>query len=149
MSTRTSESNIDYNARIAELLNVLTDEDENEIDALLNDENFISNDDDMWAIDDSLERLGLEGALESEIGAGLVFVNGINCAAHTMQLVVRGALALLPRHHANVITLATKVAKFFRKETTRNIVKNLGLACKVPTVEMTTRWSSTYIMVRF
>lgn len=142
MSTST-----DDNTRIAELLNVLNDEDEEEIDALLNDENFIS-DDDNWVLDDGLTRLDLEGAVESEIGAGLVFVNGINCAAHTMQLVVRDALALLPRHHANIITLASKVSKFFRKESTRNTVRSLGLSLKVPSVEMPTRWSSTYMMVR-
>lgn len=148
VSSRFNHDDIDENARIQQLINELDEDDEEEIDALLNDENFESNDDNAWEVDDHLVSLGLEAAVESEAGTNIVFVNGINCATHTMQLVVRDAIALLPKHQSNVITLATKVSKFFRKESTRNAVKNMGLKLKVPSVEMPTRWSSTYMMVR-
>lgn len=146
-SFQIDQNDIDENARIQQLINELDEEDEAEIDALLNDENFHSNDDDGWEVDDHLAGLGLEAAVEAEVAESVVFVNGVNCAAHTLQLVVRDALALLPKHQSNVITLATKVSKFFRKESTRNAVKNMGLNMKVPSVEMPTRWSSTYMMV--
>lgn len=144
---------VDDNARIAVLLNVLDKEDEQEIDELLNDNNFSSNEDDDdnddWEPYDGLSELGLVEAVQFERANNLIFINGINCAAHTMQLVVRDALGHLPKHHKNVITLANKICKFFRKESTRNVVRNMGLKLKVPSVEMPTRWSSTYIMVRY
>lgn len=145
---RNEQSDFDATTRIQRLLNVLDEEDEEESETLLNDENFCSNDDNAWEISNGLAGIGFEEAVESEMSENLVIVNGINCAAHTLQLVVRGALALLSKVHANVIALASKVCKFFRTETTKNAVRNMGLGLRIPSMEMPTRWSNTYMMVR-
>lgn len=74
-------------------------------------------------------------------------VNGINCAAHTLQLAVKDALNLLHVDHKNVIKLTREVVKFIRKESTRNDIRNRGLNLKLPSMGVETRWSSTYMMV--
>lgn len=142
-----SRNEVEDNIHIVELLNNLDLEDEEEIDMLLDDRNFVSNEEDVnWEFDRSLMTTGL-GECMDPAGSNLVFVNGINCAAHTLQLAVKGAIALLPACYSNVIKLATKVCKFLRKESTRNEARNLGLKIKLPSIHTPVRWSSTYIMV--
>lgn len=149
LSIYTNRSDVDDNIRIAELLNALDEDDEEEIDALISDDIFFSDagDEDSWEIIDEAASLSVETAVELEINSKVIFVNGINCAAHTLQLAGRDALRILPVELSNIFTLASKVCKFFRKESTRNAVKNYGLKMKVPSMDMPTRWSSTYIMV--
>lgn len=73
----------------------------------------------------------------------------IRCAAHTLQLAVKGALKSLPKGDQNVIELCRAAAKEMRKQTTMNVMRQLNLSSILPKLDVKTRWSSTYMMVRF
>lgn len=75
-------------------------------------------------------------------------LSGIRCAAHTLQLVVKDALAALPQETKNVIKLCRRVAKILRLESTKFYTEGCGLTLKKPRMDVETRWGSTYIMVR-
>lgn len=74
-------------------------------------------------------------------------ISGVNCTAHTLQLAIKDALKKLPRHQQNVIELCRRVAKFFRLTTTRHIIDELKLHCKLIRLDCDTRWCATYLMV--
>lgn len=76
-----------------------------------------------------------------------LLVNGINCAAHTLQLVVKEALSNLSSEHQNVIVYCREFAKFTRLQTTICEIKARGVEKRFPPLDVPTRWSSTYIMV--
>lgn len=142
-----SRNGVEDNIHIAELLNNLDDDDEEEVNMLLDDANFNFDEDGVnWEFDKCLMATGLGANMDPE-EINVVFVNGINCAAHTLQLAVKDAIAQLPACHANVLRLAAKVCKFLRKESTKNEARNLGIKIKLPSMDTPTRWSSTYIMV--
>lgn len=132
---------------IGELLNRLDEDDEEEIQALLNDDNFTGSDDEDWEFDERLTQSTILAHAEVEADSCMMIVNGINCAAHTLQLAVKAAITLLDTQNTNVIKLATEVCKFLRKESTRNETKNRGLNVRLPSLDTKTRWSSTYLMV--
>lgn len=138
------------NYRIEQILNELDANDEEEINSLLDDNNFSLNDDnDDWEFDNRLIDSNIIINSASEASIRPVLINGINCAAHTVQLAVKSAISRLSIEHSNIISLATKVVKFLRKESTRNEVRNRGFKLKVPSFDTPTRWSSTYMMVIF
>lgn len=129
---------------IANYLHSLDEEDENEIVNLLNDNFNIEEDD--WNQND-LSGLNLSEVLEIGAKSPLLLINGVNCAAHTMQLSVKGALAMLEVEHSNVIKLCREVAKFLRTENTRIEARNRNLKLILPSLDVETRWSSTYLLV--
>lgn len=135
------------NARIEQILNELYADDEEEINNLLDDNNFsLYDENDDWEFDNRLiDSSIVDSATEASVRP--VLVNGINCAAHTVQLAVKSAISRLSIEHSNVISLATKVVKFLRKENTRNEARDRGFKLKVPSIDTPTRWSSTYMMV--
>lgn len=129
---------------IADILHQLNIDDENEIEALLND-----------CDDENVEYLAMDpmhseiiASFENALNAPMICVNAVNCAAHTVQLAVKDALRLLDESSQNVIGIARAVVKFLRKESTRNEIRNRGLAMTLPPLDVATRWSSTYMMVR-
>lgn len=73
--------------------------------------------------------------------------NGVSCAAHTLQLGIKDALAALPECVQNVISLCRRVTKILRLKTTRYDLKSAGITFKIPHLEVETRWGSMYIMV--
>lgn len=61
-------------------------------------------------------------------------LSGIRCAAHTLQLVVKYALAALPEETKNVIKLCRRIAKILRLESTKYFIEGTGLILKKPKV---------------
>lgn len=78
-----------------------------------------------------------------------MFVNQVNCCAHTIQLIVSDALKELRSNYQNVIKLCRQFAKFLRRPTNINKLKNLGLKFKFPKLDCPTRWNSLLILVSF
>lgn len=72
-------------------------------------------------------------------------INGIRCAAHTLQLAVIGALQA--SDYAILIRLCRAICKQLRKQ---SIIHELGknqIIYKIPSIDCLTRWNSTYKMV--
>lgn len=76
-------------------------------------------------------------------------LKGIKCAEHTVQLSVKDSLKALPEDSKNVITLARRVAKVLRLDSTKHLIAGYGLKLKKPKLDVETRWGSTYVMVSF
>lgn len=93
-----------------------------------------------------LEKLVLD--IRKRSGNQVLFVNSIKCAAHTIQLAVWDALGLLQKKDQNVIDLCRRAAKFLRLESTKNEMRRVGLTSILPALDVKTRWSSSYLMVR-
>lgn len=120
--------------QINDLLKTLEEMEAEEINAILND-SLYDNEDDMIAID------------ARDISAPALFVNHVNCAAHTIQLVVSDALKDLSQEHKNIIKICREFAKFIRRQTNITKLKNMGIKWKYPKIDCVTRWGSTLIMV--
>lgn len=76
-------------------------------------------------------------------------VTGVNCIAHTLQLVVGDAISTLPKANANIITLCRRCAKHMRLQSTERNLKKDGIVYKRPRLDVKTRWGSLYQMVIF
>lgn len=89
-------------------------------------------------------------------------MTGVNCAAHTLQLLVKDALKELKKESSNVIDLCRRIIKSLKLNSTKNVVeearknaesefitKQLELKLKVPSLDVETRWGSTFLMVSF
>lgn len=74
-------------------------------------------------------------------------VISIKCAAHTLQLAVKDSLKLIAKKDRNLIELCREVAKFLRLGSTKNEMRRLGLTSILPALDVSTRWSSTFMMV--
>lgn len=73
-------------------------------------------------------------------------INGIRCAAHTLQLAVISALKT-PEYQI-LVQLCRAVCKELRKETTSYELGENKIKFKIPRIDCLTRWNSTYTMVR-
>jgi hypothetical protein len=69
----------------------------------------------------------------------------IKCAAHTLQLIVRGGLKNSTAK--NLIKVCRIAIKLLRKPNILNEAREKGLMNIVPRYDCLTRWSSTFIMV--
>lgn len=85
--------------------------------------------------------------LRNQTGNHSLFVNSVKCGAHTIQLAVKDFLALLSKSDQNIIDLCRLVAKFLRKQSSKNEMRHAGLSSILPGLDVQTRWSSTYLMV--
>lgn len=87
-------------------------------------------------------------------------MTGINCVAHTLQLLVKDAMKQLGKETSNVIDLCRRIIKALKLKSTEVIVeqaqqnaaieviaKQPELKLKVPSLDVETRWGSTYDMV--
>lgn len=130
-----NEENID--ADIDQLLktNITTDDDALDI---------IFNDIDMY--EELFENLVAD--VRNQAGNHAFFVISIKCGAHTVQLVVKDALKMLSIEDQNVIDLCRLVAKFLRLQSSKNEMREKGLTSILPGLDVQTRWSSSYLMVR-
>lgn len=144
-SLRIDQNQVNFDDEIAEILHQLDEDDQNEIDILFNDDYNIDDDDD-WVLND-LSQFDLPNNIRQEEDERPFFIDGVNCAAHTLQLAVKDALAKLRIEHSNVIKLAKACARFIRKESTRNEAINRQLTIILPILDVVTRWSFTYMMV--
>lgn len=102
--------------------------------------------DNMDIYEDLFEKLVSD--LSCQKGNHSLLVTSIKCAAHTIQLMVKDALKLLPKEIQNIIDLCRVVAKFFRLQSTKNEMREEGLKSILPGLDVQTRWSSTYLMVK-
>lgn len=135
------QNQTDFNEEIANLLHNMDADDEDEIRALMND----SLGEEEWELN-NIEYADLSENIERQ-GSRIYFVNGVNCAAHTVQLAVKDALRQMDVTYSNIIQLSRAVVKFIRKESTRNKAEKRGLKFILPVIDIDTRWSSTYMMV--
>lgn len=85
--------------------------------------------------------------ISDEYGHNSFNLSGIRCAVHTLQLVVKTALAALPQETKNIILLCRRVAKILRLESTKYYIEGTALVLKKPRLDVETRWGSTYVMV--
>lgn len=129
---------------ISAVLHQLNIDDEHEIDSIMNDYDGDAFED--WNYVPIQEDL--TSSIENATGSPLFVVNGVNCAAHTVQLAVKDALKSLNNANKNIIGIARAAVKFIRKESTRNETRTRGLKLTLPSLDVETRWSSTYMMVR-
>lgn len=86
-------------------------------------------------------------SLDTSPMVSLVLINGVNCAAHTLQLAIKNALFKLGSQQANVIKLCRDVCKFIRQQNTIYEMEKRGIKKKFAALDVETRWSSTYLMV--
>lgn len=135
-----------YDAEIANIVNSSNSEQEqNEIEELFRNDPREQSGDSDWSFIDGLHDL--PNALIDKTNSSFTLVNGINCAAHTLQLAVNDSLKSIDTPHINVIKLCRSVAKFFRLSTTMIEMRNRGLKSILPPLDVVTRWNSTYTMV--
>lgn len=87
--------------------------------------------------------------MRAKSGNHHLFMSSIKCAAHTLQLAVNDAIKLLGKNDSNIISLCRVIAKFLRLQSTKNEMKKVGLNSILPRLDVETRWSSTYLMVRY
>lgn len=79
--------------------------------------------------------------------SSFLLVNGVNCAAHTIQLAIKEALSDLPDEMENIIVLCREFCKFTHLQTTIYEMEKRGVEKRLPPLDVPTRWSSTYLMV--
>lgn len=142
-----TEEQEDDDASIIDLTNdaefeEVINSDTNELEALLSS---LEPAEDDWIITNSDEDY--VNTIRQSVPDSFLFVNGVNCAAHTLQLGVRDGLARLPNDLQNVISLCREFSKFTRLQKTIYDLEKMGLQKKFPPLDVCTRWSSTYMMV--
>lgn len=69
----------------------------------------------------------------------LVLVNGVNCAAHTIQLAIKNALCKLGSQQVNTIDLCREVCKFIRQQSTIYAMERKGIKPRFPALDVDTR----------
>lgn len=74
-------------------------------------------------------------------------VQGIRCAAHTLQLCIKFALKNISTADKNIITLCRRIAKTMRLKSTIDELNMDRVKYSIPRLDVETRWSSTYSMV--
>lgn len=135
-----------YDAEISYIVNSSnTEQDRNEIEELFRNDQSEQSDGSDWTFVDALQDL--PNALIEKADSSFMLVNGINCAAHTLQLAVNDSLKSMDTSRSNVIKLCRSVAKFIRLSSTMIEMRNRGLKSILPPLDVNTRWSSTYSMV--
>lgn len=129
------------------------DETESEIQKVLDAKEFTDDDalnmlfDDSSVYEELVEKLVVD--MRKRSGNHHLFMASIKCAAHTLQLAVNDALKMLGKTDSNIISLCRVVAKFLRLQSTKNEMHLAGLHSIMPKLDVETRWSSTYLMVRY
>lgn len=74
-------------------------------------------------------------------------LTGIRCAAHTLQLVVKDGLKELRKESSNIINLCRRIIKAIKLRSTKSIVEEANLKMTIPSLDVETRWGSSYNMV--
>lgn len=70
---------------------------------------------------------------------------GINCAAHTLQLVIHDAFESTTEANRNIINLCRRIVKVLRLDSTMRELKNAQIDEKMPRIDVATRWGSTHV----
>lgn len=74
-------------------------------------------------------------------------IHGVRCAIHTLQLAIKDAIASMRSADSNVILLCRNIAKFMRLKSTQIEMRNKNISIVLPTLDVETRWNSTYALV--
>lgn len=74
----------------------------------------------------------------------IIIIRSINCAAHTLQLVVKEGIRMC-NESANVIIKVRHIVTKLRTQNYLNLIKRRGL--KHPILDNEIRWNYTYLMV--
>lgn len=96
-------------------------------------------------LDDNQQYVALVESCVSDFGKATKIVNGIRCAAHSLQLAVHDTLKV--SRHAEFINEIRKICKFLRKPSSMRLLKRNNINIRLPRIDCKTRWSSTYRMV--
>lgn len=120
-----------------EIRRAIGESDDSDSDDELND--ILDGDDDFETLIESLRN---------EYASHTIIVNGVKCAAHTLQLAVRDALADTVLNIGHLIDLCRAVGKSLRKQSSQYLLEHNAIPYKSPRSECKTRWNSTYHMVR-
>lgn len=120
-----------YNIQIATALNQINEADQIEINQLADD---LVPDESDWSFINYSDDIDLADSLTINKSAKFAFVNGVNCAAHTLQLAIKDALAHLGSTYSNVIRLCREVCKFIRLQTTIYEMKERNIKKKIPSI---------------
>lgn len=80
-------------------------------------------------------------------GAEFLYISGVNCFAHTMQLVLKDGVNALEEQHVNVIANCREGAKFLRRMAIRSELLQKGISIKQIRLDAGTRWCSKYFLV--
>lgn len=125
----------------------IDDTDLGDLDAAIaNDETLLA---DLFDENDMYEEIinSMALNLRNRTGNDMLCTVPIKCAAHTLQLAVQDAIKSLSTSDQNLIELCRKAGQFLRLQTTGNEMHRLNMQCKLPSKDVPTRWSSTFIMV--
>lgn len=83
-----------------------------------------------------------------QLGANIIWdITGMNCAEHTLQLMIKDGLKKLSTENINLVDLCREVCKMLRLHSTRNEMAKMGIEYRLPRMENQTRWGSMYMMV--
>lgn len=147
--TRTEEVDVEI-VNIATMFKDDVESDEN-IAVILNQNQLADEEELDLLLDDSADYEALLAEMvanfQKKYGTSLIYISGVSCAAHTLQLSVKEAIERMAESHKNVISLCRNVAKFLRTQTSINEMTAAKLTAKFPRLDVQTRWSSTYFLV--
>lgn len=96
-------------------------------------------------LDDSDEYSRLLENVTSDFGPILTNVLGVKCAAHTLQLAVRGAIK--NSNVKSLLALCAIGAKLLRKAYFIDQLREKEIEHIIPRLDCKTRWSSSFLMV--
>lgn len=105
------------------------------------------NDEASEILDDSSHYLELLKDLENEFILHTLITNGIRCAAHTLQLAMKGALK--STKIATLLNVCRTACKLLRKQSYKNRLRNANIKIPLPNLDCAVRWNSTFRMVKW
>lgn len=111
--------------------NIRSQEDDNRLNELL---------------DDGPEIIALLEMVLDKYAMQTLDIYGIRCAAHTLQLAILRTLS--KTEHKDLLDLFRKVASHLRTPTSIRIIREQNIRVWLPRLDVVTRWSSFYRMVR-
>lgn len=97
-------------------------------------------------LDDVSDYINLLKELDNEFVMYTLMVDGVKCAAHTLQLAMKGALTSAKIRV--LINVCRMVCKMLRKSLYKNMMRNNGFIFPLPRLDCKVRWNSTFTMVR-
>lgn len=98
-------------------------------------------------MEDEPYYLNLLKDLQNEFVLYTLIASGIKCAAHTLQLAVKGALKMVKIQV--LLKVCRTACKLLRKTSYKNRLRDRKIEIKkLPGLDCAVRWNSTYVMVR-
>lgn len=98
-------------------------------------------------LEDTSHYLELLKDLQNEFVLHTLFASGIRCAAHTLQLAMKGALKTTKIKI--LLNVCRTACKLLRKKSYKNKLHNENIQITLPSLDCEVRWNSTFKMVFF